>query len=94
MKTTVELPDALFRRAKILAARRGTTLRELIVDGLQRVTDGTLPAAPEGLTLSVEESAVAVLDSHGLPVLKRRAKSKPKVVTAALVDRIRDELSV
>jgi hypothetical protein len=64
------------------------------VDGLQRVTDGTLPASSAGLTLSAEESAVAVLDSHGLPVLKRRTKSKPKVVTAALVDRIRDELSV
>jgi hypothetical protein len=94
MKTTVELPDPLFRRAKILAARRGTTLRDLIIDGLQRVTDGSTAPAADGLTLSVEESAVAVLDAHGLPVLKRRPKSKAKVVTAAQVDRIRDELSV
>jgi hypothetical protein len=94
MKTTVELPDPLFRRAKILAARRGTTLRDLIIDGLQRVTDGAAAPADEGLTLSVEEAAVAVLDAHGLPVLKRRAKSKPKVVTAAQVDRIRDELAL
>jgi len=34
-KTTVELSDDLARRAKALAARRGTTLRALIEQGLR-----------------------------------------------------------
>jgi hypothetical protein len=36
MKTTVEIPDSLLEEARKLAARQGTTLRVLIVDGLRR----------------------------------------------------------
>lgn len=36
MKTTVDLADALLRRAKRLAARRGTTLRAVIEDALRK----------------------------------------------------------
>jgi hypothetical protein len=35
MKTTVELPDALARRAKELARERHLSLRELITEGLR-----------------------------------------------------------
>lgn len=41
MKTTVDLPDALFQRARKLAKKRGTTLRSLIEDGLLRVLNDT-----------------------------------------------------
>lgn len=34
MKTTLELPDALFRRAKSTAARRGISFRELVSEAL------------------------------------------------------------
>jgi predicted transcriptional regulator len=37
MKTTIELPDALARKAKLLAADRQTTLRALVVQGLEHV---------------------------------------------------------
>jgi len=33
MKTTIELPDALAREAKEFARERGTTLRDLVVEG-------------------------------------------------------------
>ena len=36
MKTTIELPDALAKRAKEVAAGQGTTLRQLVVEGLRR----------------------------------------------------------
>lgn len=36
MKTTIELPDELFLKAKILAAERRTTLKEVLVQALQR----------------------------------------------------------
>lgn len=35
MKTTIDLPDALLHEAKVVAAQRKTTLRELVVNGLQ-----------------------------------------------------------
>jgi len=34
MKTTLEIPDALFRRAKSAAAERGIPLRELVTEAL------------------------------------------------------------
>ena len=37
MKTTFELPDAMARQAKILAAERRVTLRELVLQGLEHV---------------------------------------------------------
>jgi hypothetical protein len=35
MKTTVEIPDPLFRRAKSKAAERGQTLKEFMAEALQ-----------------------------------------------------------
>jgi hypothetical protein len=47
VRTSIDLPDRLFRRAKAAAARRGKTLRELICEGLEAVlappADGTQP---------------------------------------------------
>lgn len=34
MKTTLEIPDGIFRRAKSIAAERGIPLRELITEAL------------------------------------------------------------
>ena len=39
MKTTVEIAEPLLREAKEVAAREGTTLRELIEAGLRRTID-------------------------------------------------------
>jgi hypothetical protein len=39
MKTTIDLPDDVLIKAKIFAAERRTTLRELVVEGLKRVTE-------------------------------------------------------
>lgn len=35
MKTTIEIPDLLFRKAKSKAAERGQTLRELVIEALR-----------------------------------------------------------
>jgi len=35
MKTTIELPDQLVQRAKVAAARRNTTLKMLVRNGLE-----------------------------------------------------------
>ena len=36
VKTTIDVPDELLHRAKVVAAQRRTTLRELVVRGLDR----------------------------------------------------------
>lgn len=39
MKTTIDLPDDVFLKAKLLAAERRTTLREIMIQGLRQITD-------------------------------------------------------
>lgn len=39
MRTSFEIPESLFKRAKNAARRRGITMRELVIDGLQRALD-------------------------------------------------------
>ena len=41
MRTTLDLPDEVLRRAKIEAVERGSTLRQLVIDALQREMAGT-----------------------------------------------------
>jgi predicted transcriptional regulator len=36
MKTTVEIPDELFKRAKVLAAQEGLSMKQLITESLQQ----------------------------------------------------------
>lgn len=43
MKTTIDLPDELLHRAKVVAAQRRTTLKELVQTGL----DWVLSSQPE-----------------------------------------------
>jgi hypothetical protein len=40
MRTSVDIPDPLLRQAKRVARERGTTLRQLLVDGLRSVVAG------------------------------------------------------
>ena len=41
MRTTLDLPDDILRRAKIEAVERGSTLRQLVIEALQREMAGT-----------------------------------------------------
>ena len=44
MKATIDFDEALYRRLKIEAARRGRTIRELIAEGVRHVLDTPLGA--------------------------------------------------
>ena len=47
MKTTLEIPDALFRRAKSVAAEQGIPLRELVSEALsEKLADREWPKNP------------------------------------------------
>lgn len=87
MKTTVELPDALFHRAKVLAAQRKTTLKQLMVEGLEFITATARPAPAE---LTEDEKQILEVDDYGIPVLKRR----DVVVTNEMVNQMREELGI
>lgn len=39
MKTTIDLPDDVFLKAKILAAERSMTFKDLVIQGLKLVTE-------------------------------------------------------
>jgi hypothetical protein len=41
----IDLPDALFRKTKALAALQGCSLKDLIVRAIENETKGTAPAA-------------------------------------------------
>lgn len=46
MRTTVDLPDALFRRAKATAAVRGVSLKDLLITAVERETQPAAPSKP------------------------------------------------
>ncbi|MCX6611666.1 MAG: hypothetical protein NTW74_12550 [Acidobacteria bacterium] len=51
MRTTIDLPDALFRKTKANAALRGTSMKELIVAALEKDLNATPPKETRHLTL-------------------------------------------
>jgi len=47
MKTTIDLPDSILERTKIAAARRRTSIKNLVIEGLETVLrDEVQPALP------------------------------------------------
>ncbi len=68
MKTTVEVPDDLYRRAKIEAARRGTRLKDLIEQGLRLALKAPRgPRRPPSLAALMKHARGAV--DSGIPDL-------------------------
>jgi hypothetical protein len=68
MKTTVEVPEELYRRAKAQAALEGRKLKDLIEEGLRLVTDPRRKRPrPAGLA-ELTRNARGVVDS-GVPDL-------------------------
>jgi len=68
MKTTVEMPDDLYRRAKAEAALRGCKFRELVEEGLRMVLETPRKTRrPPGLA-GLMKRARGVIDS-GIPDL-------------------------
>lgn len=83
MKTTVDIPEALYRRAKIRAAEEGTTLRALLLTSLAASLDRSASAAE-----ALPRRERFEIDERGWPVLKR-APGDATVITDELVNRLR-----
>lgn len=68
MRTSLDLPDDLMRRAKIAAIKRGSTLRDLVAEGLRRVlTDNPAPKRKR-----MTEAPVKLPAGHTIPVRSNR----------------------
>ena len=68
MKTTVELPDELYRRAKAEAALRGRKLKDLVEEGLRLVLETTSKTRRRSSLAGLTRRARGMIDS-GVPDL-------------------------
>ncbi len=68
MKTTVELPDELYRRAKAEAALRGRKLKDLVEEGLRLVLEKTSKTRRRSSLAGLTRRARGMIDS-GVPDL-------------------------
>ncbi len=91
MKTTVELPANLLHRAKFIAAQRRTTLKNLMITGLEQVLRESTPADTQSAI--AEEEAFLELDSYGVPVLKHLNHPSARVTNDS-IDNLREELGI
>jgi hypothetical protein len=73
MKTTVEVPDDLYRRAKAEAALRGRKLKDLIEEGLRLVLEGPQKGRRDPSLAGLMKRARGVIDS-GIPDLASNRK--------------------
>jgi hypothetical protein len=52
MKTTIDLPDDILERTKIAAAKRRTSIKNLVIEGLERVLREEPSADPPAAALA------------------------------------------
>jgi plasmid stability protein len=88
MKTTIDLPDALYRRLRIRAAESGVTIRHLVVQGIERELGGEPDQAADALSQDDDQERHSFVDEHGWPVLKRPDGDRT-IVTNDFIDRLR-----
>ena len=87
MKTTIDIPDALYRQVKIKAFQQGTSLRAMMLNSLRREIDGgsDLSVTP---SLSRKEQAIYTTNELGFVLLKRN-KTK-HVINDSFVNDLRE----
>jgi hypothetical protein len=73
MKTTVEVPDELYRRAKAEAALRGRKLRDLVEEGLRLVLEAPHKTTRRPSLAGLTKRARGIIDS-GVPDLASNPK--------------------
>ena len=78
MKATIEFDDALYRRLKVEAARRGRTVRELVAEGVRHVLDSPPSTANANNTAAWQPawfgtlgSYASAVDDHSMSAVKR-----------------------
>lgn len=88
MRVTIEIPDPLYRKAKIRAAQRGETLKHFFLSALQREL-AEVDQSPANDS-ALDRSDLYELNTQGFAVLKREPGGSI-IVTNAWVTMMRDE---
>ena len=88
MKTTIDLPDALYRRAKIRAAERGTSLRALLAASLEAHLLEQQTPSPE-----LPQRDRFRTDERGWPILQRSTGDR-RVITDDFINQLREQEGV
>ena len=47
MRTTIDLPDSVFRETKALAAMRGITMKQFILEAIEQAKKNPAPSQPK-----------------------------------------------
>lgn len=93
MKTTIDVPDALYKRLKVYAAQSGVTIRHLVLQGIQRELGEFSGSTPSTTDRQADPGGHSYVDEEGWPVLRRDSEDQT-VVTKELVNRLREEEGV
>jgi hypothetical protein len=72
MKTTLEIPDDLYRQAKVQAAHENRPIKDLVSEGLQLVLGLTRNARPRHLR-RMTKAPVMIRKGNVIPVLSNDA---------------------
>jgi hypothetical protein len=64
MRTTLDLPDDLMRRAKIAAVKRGSSLRDLVAEALRRLL--AEPSGPKRQRMA--DAPIKLPPGHTIPI--------------------------
>ena len=83
MKTTVEISDVLFERARVAAKQRGTSLRALIEAGLSHVLMSSEKAKPRPMMRDFSFGGPP--GSFELPVSEMRNNREFEIINGELV---------
>jgi hypothetical protein len=71
MRTTLDLPDEVLRRAKIVAVERGSTLRQIVIDALHHELGGAQQKRQRLTQAPIQLSADAPLRTLSPDEVKR-----------------------
>jgi hypothetical protein len=85
MRTTIDLPDDILRRAKIAAVERGSSLRQLVIDALQQ----ELEAPPRPLRRRMTSPPIKLASDSPLRALSPEEIKRLDAEAQALADESR-----
>jgi hypothetical protein len=91
MKTTIEIPDTLYRKAKIRAVERGESLKDLVLAALQRELAEQDKAPAKGPDL--DRPDLYTINAQGFAVLRRK-RGAANAVTNAWVNKMREDMGI
>jgi hypothetical protein len=75
MKTTLEIPDELYRQAKVLAAHENRKIKDLVAEGLRLVL-GLTKKGPSRHLRRMTKAPVTIRKGNVIPALSNDAMAK------------------